>query len=333
MGLSTAFPLDTRFWLLEGVAMIDVVELDERINKCLSILQGNPRSRIFAALAEAYRRRGEVGRAFSVCKNGLRIHPDYGAAHVVMGKLYLHQNMIEQARLSVERAIELEGPSRSSDLLLAEIHMMVGEFKNARRILSNLAQDGANDPAVRNLRERLRDAVQKQEPVSKRETAGDTVHSAPRPPAPQPPEEPVAVVDEISEMDPDTAAGEIKRIPQVICCALWKEDGTLLASQAMSNGEIDPVIQEAWTLFAEVDQHVATRGWGRLSNLRIEDPQGQWGFQRAERMLVLLLGTRRLGYGAAVRKAVQCLGRLASSLFPKESGKPVGQNMAEHLPK
>ena len=68
--------------------MISVAELDERIERCLTILADNPHSQVFAALAEAYRRRGDLGRAFSVCKNGLKHHPDYAPAHIVMAKHY-----------------------------------------------------------------------------------------------------------------------------------------------------------------------------------------------------------------------------------------------------
>ncbi len=332
MALPPAFFRCTRFWLLEGVFMINVVELDERIHKCLSILQQNGRSRIFAALAEAYRRRGEVGRAFSVCKNGLRIHPDYGAAHVVMARLYLHQKMIEQARTSVARAIELDGPSRSSDLLLAEIHLESGEFKSVRQILNSLSAAGGSDPAVQNLRQRLRHALKAEKPVSEQTSAGSIVRAQPQPIAPQPPQEPAQIDHEISCMDPHQAVEEIKRIRGVVCCGLWREDGTPMASRSADGVEAEPVTSEAITLFSEVDNHTRVHGWGGLCTLRIEGSHGQWGMLRQDGMVALVLGSAQLGYAAATRKAAQCMGMLAADHAPKESGPPVKQSRAEHSP-
>ena len=64
--------------------MVDLVEIEDRISKCNKLLDANPNSQIFAALAEAYRKKGELDQAFRVCQSGLRIHPNYGSAHMVM---------------------------------------------------------------------------------------------------------------------------------------------------------------------------------------------------------------------------------------------------------
>ena len=67
--------------------MIDLDEIEDRIAKCNKLLDANPNSQIFAALAEAYRKKGELDKAFRICQGGLRIHPSYGSAHVVMAKI------------------------------------------------------------------------------------------------------------------------------------------------------------------------------------------------------------------------------------------------------
>ena len=86
--------------------MINAVEIDERIGKCQKILDVDPNSQIFAALAEAYRKKGELEKAFRVCQNGLRIHPSYGSAHVVMAKINLDRGLYDWAEIEANKAAE-----------------------------------------------------------------------------------------------------------------------------------------------------------------------------------------------------------------------------------
>lgn len=123
--------------------MITSQNLDDRIRKCQKILDDDPNSQIFAALADAYRRKGELDQAFKVCQNGLKIHPSYGAAHVVMAKINLDRGLYDWAGIEAEKAVELDGKTRTIELLLAEIYIYKGEFKKAIQLLEKLS---ANDP-------------------------------------------------------------------------------------------------------------------------------------------------------------------------------------------
>lgn len=85
----------------------------------------NPRSRVFAPLAESYRKLGLLDEAFKVLKNGLKYHPDYSLGHLVLAHCYydqekyqlvydtlkplLSKNMdnIQMQRIFAEAAIEL----------------------------------------------------------------------------------------------------------------------------------------------------------------------------------------------------------------------------------
>lgn len=121
-------------------------DLDERIEKCNRILESDPNSQIFAALADALRKRGDFERAFRVCQNGLRIHPSYGSAHVVMAKINLDRGLYDWAEAEAKKAIELEGASRAIELLLAEIYIYKGEFNSAVKLLRKLnTADPANE--------------------------------------------------------------------------------------------------------------------------------------------------------------------------------------------
>ncbi len=124
---------------------MNVAELDDRIGKCNKILGENPNSQIFAALADAYRKKGQLDQAFRICQNGLRIHPNYVSAHMVMARINLDKGMYDWAEIEVNKAVVLEGNSFATDLLLAEIYIRKGEFPKAAKLLDKLQKmDPAN---------------------------------------------------------------------------------------------------------------------------------------------------------------------------------------------
>ncbi len=129
------------------------VEIDSRILKCQKILEMDPNSQIFAALAEAYRKKGELEKAFQVCHSGLRIHPNYGAAHLVMAKVNLDRGLYDWAATEVEKAREAGGDLRTIELLLAEINIYKGEFQAAIKSLKRLSTSDPGNMHVKRLLE------------------------------------------------------------------------------------------------------------------------------------------------------------------------------------
>ena len=129
----------------------DKAEIDDRIDKCQKILELDPNSQIFAALAEAYRKRGDLERAFRICQNGLRVHPSYGSAHVVMAKINLDRGLYDWAEAEIRKAVEIEGNSRAIELLLAEIYIYKGEFNSAVKLLRKLHQGDPGNGQIKKL--------------------------------------------------------------------------------------------------------------------------------------------------------------------------------------
>lgn len=125
--------------------MVSASEIDSRITKCQKILAQDPNSQIFAALAEAMRRKGDLEKAFRVCQNGLKVHPSYGSAHVVMAKINLDRQLFDWAEIEARKAAECDGWTRATELLMAEIHIYKGEFQPAIKLLTKLHEaDPAN---------------------------------------------------------------------------------------------------------------------------------------------------------------------------------------------
>lgn len=131
--------------------MIDTVELDDRITKCEKILSSDSNSQIFAALADAYRKKGDISKAREICQAGLKIHPNYASARVVMAKIHLFNEDYVAAKDELNKAIESSGRSRAIDILEAEIFVRIGNTGEAKIILKRLFESDPQDDIVRNL--------------------------------------------------------------------------------------------------------------------------------------------------------------------------------------
>lgn len=149
------------------------LQLDDRISKCRKILDADPNSQIFAALAEAYRKKGELDVAFQVCQSGLKNHPSYGSAHLVMAKINLDRRMYDWAEIEARKAAAIDGRTRAMELLMAEIHIYKGEFNEAIKLLRQLHNADPDNNQIKKMLEIARKIPEEQTLVATSD-AGDT---------------------------------------------------------------------------------------------------------------------------------------------------------------
>lgn len=138
-------------------------QIQERIEKCHQIMGANPESQIFAALAEAYRKLGDLKSALSVCNDGLKTHANYGSAHLVLAKVARDQHRFKDAKQSAFKAIELDGRTRSAEILLSDIYLQTGKFGKAEELLDDLERADPRNVSVCRLRDLVRKARQLEE--------------------------------------------------------------------------------------------------------------------------------------------------------------------------
>lgn len=78
--------------------MSNIEKLEKRLEK-------EPSSLLFVQLAEEYRKIGRLDDAISVCLEGIRYHPNYWSAYVLLAKCYFEKQEFDKAREYLEEAL------------------------------------------------------------------------------------------------------------------------------------------------------------------------------------------------------------------------------------
>lgn len=248
--------------------MPEVAEIQERIDKCRKILDSDPNSQIFAALAEAYRRKGELDKAFRVCQSGLKIHPSYGSAHVVMAKINLDRRQYDWAEMEAKKAAELDGWTRSTELLLAEIYIYKGEFSPAIKLLKRLHQADPDNTQIKKLLD-----IARQLPEQQATLTGEVARS----------ETPAVTVSEAEKSAPTDKGGSSapalsneQVVEQAIVIngvdgALFvNPEGLIAASEWTLAGDAEDHAATMSQVGRQIQQDFAEQVWGRAGTVLIE---------------------------------------------------------------
>lgn len=274
--------------------MIMASEIDDRIEKCEKILEVDPNSQIFAALAEAYRKKGDLEKAFRICQSGLRVHPSYGSAHVVMAKINLDRGLYDWAEAEVKKSIRLEGNSRAIELLLAEIYIYEGEFNSAVTLLRRLHQ---TDPANEQIKKLLDIALKLPEEQAV-VMGGKVVHASTEAtvPAPRQPQS-APTAPEASSLSPSELVHQALAIPDMTGALFLNFEGLVVESDWQAN--LDPNVCGA--TLADVDyflnQELARASFGRVSTILIETASAVFYLIRVANGLFLFVGDARINLG------------------------------------
>jgi predicted regulator of Ras-like GTPase activity (Roadblock/LC7/MglB family) len=285
------------------------VEIENRISKCQKILEMDPNSQIFAALAEAYRRKGELEKAFQVCHNGLRLHPNYGPAHLVMAKVNLDRGLYDWAETEVQKARQVEGNNRTIELLLAEINIYKGEFQVAIKSLRRLAvSDPGNDHVKRLLEIAMRIPQEQQaQNASSASSATGPLPVAKGPEAMAPRNEaPV-------RLTPADLLAEAVRIDGVDGAMFINTEGLVIESQWRAT--MEPAVCGA--AIAEVskflDQELMKISFGRVGTVLIETPIRIFHLVRVSGGMFLLTGKASINLGSLRMKMATLLDRVQTN--------------------
>jgi hypothetical protein len=103
------------------------------IGKYLEILAKEPNSRVFAPLAEAYRKAGLLEDAIETAREGLQVHPNYLGGRVALGRAYFEKRMYGEAREEMQRVVKAAPDNLMAHKILGQISWEQGDAPAAEK--------------------------------------------------------------------------------------------------------------------------------------------------------------------------------------------------------
>jgi len=108
--------------------------------------QEDPTSRIFAPLAEAYRKAGLVDEAIEIAREGLRVHPNFVGGRVALARALFEKREYDEVVESLGAVVREVPDNLVAQRLLAESCLMLGRIAEALSAYKMLLYFNPNDP-------------------------------------------------------------------------------------------------------------------------------------------------------------------------------------------
>ena len=99
--------------------------------KYFSMYKKNPRSKVFAPLAESFRKLGMLDDAFKILREGIRNHPNYTLGYIVLANCYFDQGKFEQTYNTLRPIVAQNADNISLQKTFAQACMNLGYLDEA----------------------------------------------------------------------------------------------------------------------------------------------------------------------------------------------------------
>lgn len=116
------------------------------IYKYLKQYQEDPSSRVFAPLAEAYRKAGLVDEAMNIAREGLRYHPQFVGGRVALARAYFDKKLYAEVIDELTPIIQDVPDNLVAQRLLAESSLILGRIAEALSAYKMLLYFAPQDP-------------------------------------------------------------------------------------------------------------------------------------------------------------------------------------------
>ena len=275
--------------------MCPTAQMDERIEKCEHILIENTESLIFAALADAYRKKGDLAKAFHVCCRGLKIHPDYGPGHLVMAKINVERGMYSEAEKELSSAIQLDGQTRATELLMAQILIKKGETKEAKKILEKLKSTDPENQTIKDLLQTIKQQKDSGKPGYDTLAVEERWH-----------------IERV--VDLKDAVGYLKSIPGVMGALVVGKDGIVLESKQNPKFSQELIGAISARITQCVKDGISDIGFGKYEQIMVETSGLVLWVTRFEHQALVLCCSPDANLGALKVRVGELLEHLSRNL-------------------
>ncbi len=99
------------------------LDVSSFIERYQLIYEKDPSSKVFAPLAEAYRRMGLIDEAIDLAKSGVKRHPQFASGRVALGKCYFQKNQFLTAIDQLKVAVGLSPENILAHQILAQCYI------------------------------------------------------------------------------------------------------------------------------------------------------------------------------------------------------------------
>ncbi|HEY6000363.1 MAG TPA: tetratricopeptide repeat protein [bacterium] len=103
------------------------------IGKYLEILAKDPNSRVFAPLAEAYRKAGLLDDAIETAREGLNVHPNYLGGRVALGRALFEKKSFGEAAEEMRKVVKAAADNIIAHKVLGQIALAQGALPDAAK--------------------------------------------------------------------------------------------------------------------------------------------------------------------------------------------------------
>lgn len=173
--------------------------LSPEIARLSAQLARDPKSKLFIPLAEEYIKAGMVEEAVMTLEEGLKVHPAYMSARVLLGKAHLEKGDIDSACVQFEAVVKAIPDNLFAYKKLGEIYRSQGRRDDAMKAYRMITLLSPKDEEARQSLAALESGAMPvesstpsaQETVVETHRAGETVKEAQKPTTPAAPEPPV----------------------------------------------------------------------------------------------------------------------------------------------
>lgn len=118
---------------------------DNTLEEYQNLLMRNPTSRVFAPLAESYRKMGLLQQALDICERGVKYNPEYPSGFVAYGKVLFEMNEFKKSAQIFSTATKLQKDNILAHKLQALSLAKLGEHKDALQCFKHVLFLNPND--------------------------------------------------------------------------------------------------------------------------------------------------------------------------------------------
>jgi predicted regulator of Ras-like GTPase activity (Roadblock/LC7/MglB family) len=204
-----------------------------------------------------------------------------------MAKINLDRRMYDWAESEARQAAEIDGWTRSTELLLAEIHIYKGEFEPAIRLLRRLLETDPKNEQISKLLEIARQLPQQQAeekilasqpPMDEPTLVSGLAQADEAPPAP-------------SKLTEDDVLDQSIGIPGVDGVLFVNRDGLLVSSRWSLEGSAEKFAAEMTEISGLLGRELALDCWGEVTTVLVESEDRTFYLvRRLKAMFVFVVG-------------------------------------------